>query len=171
MPLLSGFLPKIPFNTCNIKLRHHVTSRNIMAWRHVTSWLDIRCLLVSLERMSHHDITSLTLHHVKPYHILWKLCFLTGLMTLTIALIRDIIKINPYAKSWVCRTNSSAMKALTDEQTDFIPWTADTVGRGDSLRGESKVKTAWTLSRPNLKSEFPSSHLAWPPRFKQAEYW
>ena len=39
-------------------------------------------------------------------------------MTLTFELIRDIIKVNASIKYWVCMSNGSAMRALTDRQTD-----------------------------------------------------
>ena len=38
-------------------------------------------------------------------------------MTLTFELIRDIVKVNPSTKFWVCTSNGSARRVLTDKHT------------------------------------------------------
>ncbi len=61
-------------------------------------------------------------------------------MTLTFELIQDIIKVNACTKFWVCMSNGSAVRELTDahththtdrqtDGTDFIPSTADAGGK------------------------------------------
>ena len=117
------------------------------------------CDLMAWHQMTSHGMTENVTpwrHTVTPCqtpsHTL-KIMFF-DLVTLTIALIRYIIKINSYAKFWVCRFNSSGTRGLTDEQTNFIPSTADTVGGipwevNQKLRqlGPSPVLT-WNLNSP-----------------------
>ncbi len=57
-------------------------------------------------------------------------------MTLTFELVRDIVKMNPCAKFWVHTLNCSAVRALTNKQTDgtdFMPSTADAGGTREGM--------------------------------------
>ena len=73
---------------------------------------------------SHHNITSChkTWQRESAQVNLSKTCFSIWQpwpMTLTIGLMRDVIKVNPYTRFWVPRSNSSAVRVLADGQTDW----------------------------------------------------
>ncbi len=89
--------------------RHDATWRHdVVPWRHMTSWCDVawrpfvmtECTNCNLSETS--EITFFNLD-------LWP-------MTLTFELIRDI-KVNASTKYWVCMSNGSAVRVLTDRHT------------------------------------------------------
>ncbi len=99
----SCYLQELALLVCrNGVMRHGVTSRDITVWRHMASYV----MAVSLHVPSHQKI------HVFQHGDLdlWP-------MTLTFELIRDIIMVHTSTKFWVCTSNSSPMRALTDTHT------------------------------------------------------
>ncbi len=115
------------------------TLHDVVPWRHMTSGVMTKWLCGIY--IGHTTRNKSENHVFQPSDFdLWR-------MTLTIKVIRDIIKVNPCAKFRDPRSNGSAVRELTNWQThrhtdtqtdgtDFIPSTANAGGKNEKYHLE-----------------------------------
>ncbi len=99
----SRVVPSFRYSCLKDMAGRHVTSYDITAWYHVTSY----AMVMNLYRPTHQKVKKSCFSTWRPWP-----------MTLTLELIRDIIKVHPSTKFKVCMSNGSAGRALTDRHTD-----------------------------------------------------
>ena len=95
-------------------------------WRHLVMSQDIvtPCHDVTSRHtvMTYHDTPGFCIRSTKSENpgnnVFWPCDLDLWSMTLTIKRGRDFIKVNPHTNFWVCTPNSSAMKVLTNWQTE-----------------------------------------------------